>query len=585
VTAPRPAIKTLFGRFWRDFLSRRPVALAVALVLMAGVAALAASYGWVVQWATRLIEQRDADIFWKAPLVIVGVVLARSVLLYFQTVQTHGLCLRMAQDLQSKMFGRLVRLDLAQIQSAPSGGYIARFTSDIQSIRDGLARALSGLVRDLLTVVACLVSMVLIDWVLGLAVLLAYPLVAGPLAAIAKRARRAGAAFQEQAAALSARLGESFSSPRLIKTYGLEDYEQNRADEAFEDQRKITLKLVRNRAHTEPVMEAAGGLALAGVFALVGWRIISGEAGFADFTAFLTTLAMAGSSARSLGTLNTALFESAAALERCYDVIDATPEIKDAPGAKPLKLSAAKLEFQNVGFAYGPEAPAIKAVSFTSQRGRMTALVGASGAGKSTAFNLILRLYETSGGSIEIDGQNIKTVTLDSLRANIALVSQDAQMFDDTIAANIAFGKPGATPSEIESAAKAAAAHAFISSMPEKYATRVGERGNRLSGGERQRVALSRAILRGAPILLLDEATSALDAETEAQIDAALQKLRPDHTLIVIAHRLSTVRHADEILVFDDGQIVERGTHQSLVEKGGVYAGLVKLQFGAGAAS
>ncbi len=584
MTQARPPAGALFRRFWDDFVRRRPAALMVALVLMVGVAALAASYGWVVQWATRMIEARDADVLWKAPAVIGAVVAARAVLMYFQVVQTQGLCLRIAQDLQSAMFARVVRLDLARLQAEASGGMIARFTADIQTIRDGLARTLTGLVRDALTLLACAVSLVFIDWVLGLAVLLAYPLITGPLAAIAKRARQAGLAFQEQAAVLAGRLGESFSSPRLIKTYGLEEAEQARADATFDDQRRITLKLVRNRAHTEPVMEVAGGLALAAVFALVGWRIVTGEADFADFTAFLTTLAVAGASARSLGTLNTALFESAAALDRCYTLLDERPTIKDAPGALPLIVSDGHVTFDTVGFAYGTDTPTLENITFDARRGRMTALVGASGAGKSTVFNLILRLYEVGDGAVRIDGQDVRSVTLESLRAQCAIVSQDTQLLDDTIHANIAHGSRGASRADIELAARAAAVHDAVTALPEGYETRVGERGSRLSGGERQRIALARAILRRAPIVLLDEATSALDAETEARIDEALVAMRETHTLLVIAHRLSTVRHADEILVFDRGRIVERGTHATLMAAEGAYAALVRLQFGGAAA-
>jgi subfamily B ATP-binding cassette protein MsbA len=297
-----------------------------------------------------------------------------------------------------------------------------------------------------------------------------------------------------------------------------------------------------------------------------------------DLIGIMGAVGAATPSARSLGQANTLLSEGRAALARIFTLLDEPARITDKPGAKPLVVSSGRIAFEHVNFAYD-DAPALHDISFTVNPGETVALVGPSGAGKSTIFNLLPRLYDVASGAVLIDGADLRDVTLASLRASIALVSQESALFNDTIRANIALGKPGATQSEIEAAAEAAAAHEFIAAMPRGYDANVGERGASLSGGERQRIALARAFLRDAPILLLDEATSALDASSEAKVQEALQHLSNGRTVLVIAHRLSTVRNANRILVFDQGSIVETGTHEQLIARGGVYTELNRLQF------
>jgi subfamily B ATP-binding cassette protein MsbA len=417
-----------------------------------------------------------------------------------------------------------------------------------------------------------------LDWVLTLVILGVFLLAAWPMERIAKSARNRTQAAQLQISTLTGLLAETFGAMRFVKTYSLEAHETERSRQTFEARRKLQMKLARNRAHTVPVLEIVGGFALAVVLAIAASRITAHAMTIGDLLAITAAFATATPAARALGQFNTILNETTAALDRVYGLIDEPVTIVDKPNAKAISVSRGAVAFENVSFSY-EETPALAGVSFTVQPGETVALVGPSGAGKSTVFNLLPRLYDVSGGAVRIDGQDVRDVTLPSLRASMALVAQEAALFNDTIRANIALGREGATHAEIEAAARNAAAHDFITALPQGYDTIVGDRGGNLSGGERQRVALARAFLRNAPILLLDEPTSALDAESEAKVQDALKRLAKGRTVLVIAHRLATVRDADRILVFDQGKIVEMGKHDGLIAENGLYARLSRLQF------
>jgi subfamily B ATP-binding cassette protein MsbA len=372
--------------------------------------------------------------------------------------------------------------------------------------------------------------------------------------------RRASGGMQETMGGAAAVLNESFAQARTVRAYGLEAHEKSRANATFDQLYKSLFKMTQVRARLDPMLEVLGGVAVALVIGFEGWRNATGGSGVGNFMGFISALLIASRPLRALGTMN----EPAA--------------IADAPDAIPLPEGPGEVVFSQVAFAYPDGRPGLMGLSFTAKPGQMLALVGTSGAGKSTALALIPRLYTPTGGEIRIDGTEIRRVTLASLRGSIAYVGQDALLFDDTIAANIALGRPGATEAEIAAAASAAAAAKFIAEMPEGFATRVGVNGQRLSGGQRQRVALARAILRNPRILLLDEATSALDTESEAAVQLALAKLRQGRTTIVVAHRLSTVRDADCIVVMQDGQAIESGTHAELLAADGAFARLVRAQ-------
>jgi subfamily B ATP-binding cassette protein MsbA len=492
-------------------------------------------------------------------------------------------------DLQADQYDTLIRGDFARLAAEASGGFVSRFLHDINALREAALRLANNATRSVLTVIGVFATLFWLDWVLTLVLILAYPLAFGPVIALGNRVRKRARLSQEQAGEVSALLTESFQGARLIKAYGLEDRQSSRARTGFRDRASLFLKVLRDKAGVDPILEVAGGLALALILGLSAWRIAGADASIGALLGIIGALGIAAPELRALGTLNAVAQEGAAAADRVFALIDAPPRLIEAPDASPLPRATGALAFENVHFAYpqepgpGPDTPpatVLRGLSFRLNPGETVALVGASGSGKSTVFNLALRLYDPDQGQgrITLDGHDLRTLSLSTLRAQFALVEQGSLLFDDTIRANIALGRPDASDAAIEQAARAAQAHDFITALPQGYATPVGEGGRNLSGGQRQRVALARAFLRDAPILLLDEATSALDAASEAGVQEALATMKGRATLLIIAHRLSTVRAADRILVISEGRLVEDGPHDTLMEAGGAYAKLVALQ-------
>ena len=567
-------------RLWRDWISPYWPRLIVIAFLMLCVSAATASYPILIDWTYRLFEARDLRVVTLVPFAVIAVAMAKGLSMYLQTVATNRFVLRVIADIQKAMFTHLLNADLTRLMREPTGKLTSRFTNDVTALRDALLRTITGFVRDFFTLISLIATMFYLDWMLSIIVLFVLPLGALPVSRIGKRMRRVSMNMQSFMGDLTSLLNESLSGVRMVKTYRLEAYERARADKQFDIMYGWLLALVKGRARVEPILESLGGIAVAGVIAFAGWRMIYGQSTIGEFTGFVAALLIAAQPLRSLGQLNVALQEGLATLARVFTLLDEAPQIVDQNHATPLKLTGGSLHLQHVSFSYGVDlANALEDVCLTAEKGKVTALVGPSGAGKSTVINLIPRFFEAQKGQVSIDGQDVRDVTLASLRDAMSLVTQDVILFNDTVRANIAFGKPGADENAIIGAAKAAAAHDFIMSFPHGYDTEVGERGLNLSGGQRQRIALARAMVRNAPILLLDEATSALDAESEKQIQDALERLMAGRTTLVIAHRLATVRGADQIYVMDNGKVAEEGNHASLLAQDGVYARLCKLQF------
>ncbi|MCX4194866.1 ABC transporter ATP-binding protein/permease [Methylobacterium organophilum] len=568
----------LLARLWRTWLYPHRATLAVVLVLIALVGASTGLYPALIKAAFDAFDRKDAAAIAYGPLVVIVVTATRGFALYGQTVLTNRVVTRVEADMQSALYGHLIDSDLAQLGRESPAALTQRFTTDFAFIKEALTRISTVLLRDIAMLIGLVAALIWMDPVLTLVAGVTVPFVAGPIGRIGRKLRRVSTSTQEQMGATASLISESLQGARVAKTFAMESYLKGRAAAALDEVRRLKMKAANARGRLDPLLEIGGGIAVAGVLVLVGQRVLAGEKTVGDFTGYVAALLLAAQPARALGNLNAILQEAAAALRRYFDVMDEVPTIREAPDARPLAIAGGGIRFADVHFRYRPDAPALEGIDLAVPAGSVTALVGRSGSGKSSLLNLVPRLYDVTGGAVTIDGQDVRTVTLASLRAAVAVVSQEVVLFDDTIAANIGFGRPGATRAEIEAAAAAAAAHTFVTALPEGYDFRVGSGGGRLSGGERQRVALARAFLKDAPILLLDEATSALDSESERLVQEALTRLMSGRTTLVIAHRLSTVREADQIAVMDAGRVIEIGRHDDLLAAGGPYARLHRLQ-------
>jgi ATP-binding cassette, subfamily B, bacterial MsbA len=570
----------LVWRLARDFMRPHVRRVLLAFLLMGLAAGSTAGRAWLMEPVLdRIFVAREGSLLLLIAGGALALALVKGLADYGEAVLMTRVGQRVIADVQIALFARLMRADLAYFHAHPSGTLISRFTSDAALLRGAAANILAGIGKDAVTVVFLIGVMFYQDWLLALVSFFVFPLAIRPIVAIGRRIRRVTASAQAEIGQFTTLLSQTFQGARHVKAYGMEEYEERRAAGLIERLFALIDRGTRTRSRASPMMETLGGTAIAVVILYGGHQVISGARTPGALFSFITALLLAYQPLKSLANLNASLQEGLAAAQRIFEVLDVEPAIRELPEARPLRISGGEIRFEDVRFGYIPGTPVIDGLSLTIPAGRTVALVGPSGAGKSTILNLIPRFYDIERGSITIDGQDVRRVTIASLREAIALVAQEVSLFDDTVRANIAYGRFGASSAEIEEAARAAAADGFAHELPRGYDTIVGEHGIRLSGGQRQRIAIARAMLKNAPILLLDEATSALDSESERHVQRALNALIRGRTTLVIAHRLSTVQGADLICVLDRGQIVETGQHPELLARGGLYARLYAMQF------
>jgi len=577
---PQVASSVLVKRLWHDHIRHYKGWLFLAILAMSVVAAATAFSAWLMEpVVNEVFIAKNRSLLWPIGAAVMGTFLIKGLANYAQTTLISFVGLRIIADAQTKLYKHLIAMDIQFFHSNPTGTLVSRFTNDINSMRVAVSNALTAFGKDMLSLIGLVAVMVLKDWMLAVMALTVFPIAIYPIVRLGRRMRKVTANTQTEQGLFMALLNQTFQGIRVVKAYGMQNYEKKRVTILVERIFELVMKATKTRAMSSPIMETLGGASVAIVIVYGGFRVIDGDTTSGAFFAFITALLLAYEPMKRLANLNVALQQGLAGAERLYQMLDSQAQIIDCPDAQVLDRVKGHIDIQNVTFSYDAERAALNGISLNIPYGKTVALVGPSGGGKSTILNLIPRFYDVEDGQVMIDDRNIQNVTMASLHANIALVSQEIMLFDDTIRANIAYGLEGANDDDIEQAAKLAAADGFIQALPDGYDTMVGEQGIRLSGGQRQRLAIARAMLKNAPILLLDEATSALDTESERKVQAALETLMEGRTTLVIAHRLSTVVDADIIYVIDQGRVIEQGNHQQLLDHGQVYRHLYDLQF------
>ncbi len=572
---PMTATMPLVRRLFRTYIRPRLRTMALAFLLMVVSAAMTGAMAKMMEpIIDRVFTDKDAGMLIPVAAVVFSVFTLRGLATYGHTVLMSRMGQRIVSDIKRDMFAHLVNADLSYFHGQKSGQLLSRFISDTAMIRTAVTESMTGLGKNSMTLLFLIGVMFYQDWKLTVASLFVFPAAAYVMTRLGKKLRRVSTSMQVEMGTLTGMLGQAFQGSRHVKAYGMEEFEKSRINVIIENIFNLMCKTFKVSAVASPITEILSGVAVVTIVIYGGMQVLEGTSTAGKLFSFITAFLLAFEPMKRLAKLNNVMQMGLAAVDRLFQLLDIIPQIGDRPDAVELHVKSPEVSFEDVGFVYPDGTVALDHVSFVAPAGKTVALVGASGAGKSTILNLIPRFYDITSGAIRIDGQDIRNVTLKSLRGAMALVSQEVAIFDDTVRDNIAYGTMGATEEQIIEAAKMAAAHEFIMELPEGYDTRVGENGVKLSGGQRQRLSIARAMLRNAPILLLDEATSALDTQSERLVQTALERLQKGRTTIVVAHRLSTIMEADIIYVLDDGHIVESGNHAALVAKNGAYARL-----------
>jgi len=567
----------------RMLLYARPYVprLACAMLLMVGISGLNGSTAFLVKPVLDdiFIEKNVARLAW-VPLLVLAIYVVRGVLEFAQSYLMSGVGQRVVRDIRDHLYRHMQSLSLSFYMRHPTGVLMSRVLNDVSLMQTAITDAAMGIIKDIFTAAFLVFVVFYRDWKLALVALVAFPLALWPIARFGRKLRKTSTRAQEITGGLTSHLQETISGAKLVKSFGAEGYEVDRFAARNQELFRLSMKVVKVHAMTSPLSEMFAGVGTAAVIYYGGYSVISGHSTPGNFFSFITALLMLYEPVKRLSRVNNIVQQGIAAGMRVFDVIDTLPEVMEKEGAVTLPPIRREIAFEHVDFRYAENGEAVlRGVDFRVPAGTLAAIVGGSGAGKTTLVDLLPRFYDPQGGAVRIDGVDIRDATLASLRAQIAIVGQHTVLFNDTVRNNIAYGIPDAPMEKVTEASRRANAHGFIERMPDGYDTMVGEQGLRLSGGERQRLAIARAILKDAPVLILDEATSALDSESESVVQNALDTLMRGRTTFVIAHRLSTVRNADVILVIEEGRVIERGRHEDLLSRDTRYRNFYLKQF------
>jgi subfamily B ATP-binding cassette protein MsbA len=554
--------------------------LIIAMICMIIVASMAGAQAYVVKpLLDEIFFKQDRTMLLLVPLGILGIFFFKGIFYYVYNYLLAKVGQSVIRDLRYILYNHIQSLPLSFFQKKPTGELISRIISDVTLIQGAVSNVLVGILKDTCQVFFLVGVIFYQDWRMASIAMISLPLVIYPIINFGRRHRRLSRGSQQTTAQVSNILYETITGNRIVKAFCMEKYEVSRFGETIDRLFAIVMRDTRIGAISRPLMEFLGGVGISLVVLYGGSQVLAGKSTPGTFFSFLTALIMIYEPIKGVSAINNTLQQGIAAAERVFEILDVESEVIEKSDAVELAPIKESIEFKDVRFRYDDDTEILKGINLKISPGEVLAIVGSSGGGKSTLVNLIPRFYDVSSGSVNIDGKDIRDVTLRSLRSQIGIVTQQTILFNDTVRNNIAYGSPDATYEQIKAAAKAAHALNFIQKLPNGFDTVIGESGARLSGGERQRMSIARAILKNAPILILDEATSSLDTESEREVQQAIENLVQSRTTFVIAHRLSTIRNAHRIIVIQNGRIVEEGTHETLLPLGGVYKMLYDMQF------
>ena len=576
-------LKKILLRLYFSYVKKYLNKIIIALLLSICVAGSTAAIAWLLDPAIeKMFIEQDKSMMLIIPVAIVLAFASKGLSLYMARVVLIKVGAKIVLVIQKQLASSILKSDLHTLESKHSGQYLSHIMYDVGQVKTLVSSGVLNLMKDSLTLIVLVGLMFYQNWKLAFFAMLMMPLAAFVAKSLGKRIGKATTESTKLNARLTSYLSEMLKGSRMIKIFQQEKFELDRSSEILTKNMHIQNKIGFIMIRATPVMEVLIGIMIAGFIYYSGFMILSGEMGINNFFSFLTAMMLAYQPVRSLATINMMFYSGAAGAERVFGVLDTEPNIKEIDSSPNLEINTCNIEFKNVSFAYPKtDAEAVKKINISIKGGTTAALVGHSGAGKSTIINLLPRFYDPKEGEIHIDGQNISKVMLSSLRKNISMVSQDIILFDDTVRANIAYAKLDASEEQIKKACDFASASEFIEKLPQAYETIIGENGIKLSGGQKQRISIARAVLKNSPIILLDEATSSLDSESEEKVQNAIIDLTKNKTTLVIAHRLSTIIRADKIFVLNQGKIADTGTHNELLKNSMIYKNLYSKQLSA----